>query len=430
MLSDGTNAYAYDAEGNVTGVSGSTNAQYVYDALNQRVRITGSGDPNEFIFNAGGQRSLTFDPVNNYQYGKAYWGASPVSYYYGDGQTHFEYQDWQGTERMRTYWDGSVEATYQSLPWGDGFSASGADDDPYHFAGLDQDASSLDHAQYREYFNMAGRWMSPDPYGGSYDFANPQSFNRYAYVNGRPLSFTDPSGQFLNGALAPVAVEAGCGPVCWTGLVIEGAIGLLADLLVPPQFHGSLKPRPSAGGGPNWDGNFGESLGISTKIPQGSWGIATALGLPDAGCEFGVCGSVVFNATNDQGQQWGPTTWAISISGVWVWFPVPIVAGAGPAFNVTWAPSKRMLCGGLGLGAAAGHTIAGGLEVVHARRGQKIKDVLSSWSLGGGFNAHPLAGVQASGNLSGGALGWSVGVPGGSLALTYSGCHVFAGGSQ
>jgi len=55
MTNDGTNAYAYDAEGNVTSVSGSTNAQYVYDALNQRVRITGSGDPNEFIFNAAGQ---------------------------------------------------------------------------------------------------------------------------------------------------------------------------------------------------------------------------------------------------------------------------------------------------------------------------------------------------------------------------------------
>jgi len=106
---------------------------------------------------------LTFDPVNNNQYGKAYWGASPVSYYYSDGQTHFEYQDWQGTERMRTYWDGSLEATYQSLPWGDGFNASGADDDPYHFAGLDQDASSLDHAQFREYSKMAGRWKGPDP---------------------------------------------------------------------------------------------------------------------------------------------------------------------------------------------------------------------------------------------------------------------------
>ena len=57
-----------------------------------------------------------------------------------------------------------------------------------------------------------------------------------------------------------------------------------------PSFHGSLHPRPAGTGNPQWDGNFGESLGISTKIPTGRWGIAQALGLPDAGCEFGACG--------------------------------------------------------------------------------------------------------------------------------------------
>jgi RHS repeat-associated protein len=225
MYYDGTNAYTYDAEGNVTGVSGNTNAQYVYDALNQRVRITpGSGDPNEFIFNAGGQRSVTFDPVDDYQYGKAYWGASPVSYYYYDGQTHFEYQDWEGTERMRTYYDGSVEATFQSLPWGDGFSASGPDDDPYHFAGLDQDASSLDHAQYREYFNVAGRWMSPDPYGGSYDSSNPQSLNRYAYVLNKPLSFTDPTGLKVPGCNEYRCFYSGYGQFEGGGYLPDGGL--------------------------------------------------------------------------------------------------------------------------------------------------------------------------------------------------------------
>lgn len=39
-----------------------------------------------------------------------------------------------------------------------------------------------------------GRWMSPDPYNGSYDFSDPQSFNRYAYARNNPRSFIDPSG--------------------------------------------------------------------------------------------------------------------------------------------------------------------------------------------------------------------------------------------
>ena len=36
--------------------------------------------------------------------------------------------------------------------------------------------------------------MSPDPYDGSYDASNPQSFNRYAYVLNSSLSWVDPIG--------------------------------------------------------------------------------------------------------------------------------------------------------------------------------------------------------------------------------------------
>ncbi|MGH9904947.1 MAG: hypothetical protein ACRD8U_05095, partial [Pyrinomonadaceae bacterium] len=42
------------------------------------------------------------------------------------------------------------------------------------------------------------RWHSrfdqPDPYDGSYSLTDPQSFNRYAYVNNDPVNFVDPSG--------------------------------------------------------------------------------------------------------------------------------------------------------------------------------------------------------------------------------------------
>ena len=41
---------------------------------------------------------------------------------------------------------------------------------------------------------VAGRWLSADPYAGSYDLTNPQSMNRYAYVLSNPLGFTDPWG--------------------------------------------------------------------------------------------------------------------------------------------------------------------------------------------------------------------------------------------
>lgn len=49
-------------------------------------------------------------------------------------------------------------------------------------------------AMLRQYNNAQGRWMSPDPYDGSYNPTNPQSFNRYGYVFNNPVSYLDSSG--------------------------------------------------------------------------------------------------------------------------------------------------------------------------------------------------------------------------------------------
>ena len=46
----------------------------------------------------------------------------------------------------------------------------------------------------RRYSRRHGRFSQPDPYGGSYDLTDPQSFNRYSYVQNDPVNFTDPTG--------------------------------------------------------------------------------------------------------------------------------------------------------------------------------------------------------------------------------------------
>jgi RHS repeat-associated protein len=100
---------------------------------------------------------------------------------------------------MRTNYAASVGSSYVSLPWGDGYTAtvnsSGADQDNAHFADLERDAESgTEHAQFRNYTSIQGRWLAPDQYTGSYDATNPQSMNRYAYVLNNPMSLLDPSG--------------------------------------------------------------------------------------------------------------------------------------------------------------------------------------------------------------------------------------------
>src|SRR5215469_12090362 len=195
MTIDGFHSYTYDAEGNITQVDGGTTAKYYYNALNQRVRADVGGTSREYVFNLSGQRVSTWDGNTHGQVqGQYYWGSRPVAFYSG-GSLHFQHQDWLGTERIRTNSSGATEASFASLPFGDGFSYSGSDDDPYHFAQLDQDTeSNTQHAQFRNYSSTQGRWLSPDPYSGSYDFTNPQSFNRYAYAGNNPLRFVDPLG--------------------------------------------------------------------------------------------------------------------------------------------------------------------------------------------------------------------------------------------
>jgi RHS repeat-associated protein len=146
-----------------------------------------------YVFNAAGQRVSTWLGATQLE-GTYYWGARPVAFYSG-GSTHFEHQDWLGTERMRTTYNGGVEGSFFSLPFGDGQATTGLDENMYHFATLDHDVvSDTDHAQFRQYSNAEGRWLSPDPYQGSYQWRNPQSFNRYTYAGNNPLSAADPSG--------------------------------------------------------------------------------------------------------------------------------------------------------------------------------------------------------------------------------------------
>ena len=247
MTSDGLHTYTYDANGNVIAVDGGNTATYVYNALNQRVEVKELGsDSEEFVYNLNGQRVSIWDGNTGSQIqGQVYWGTQPLEFY-ENGAAHFQFQDWEGTERVQTSYNGAVEGMYSSLPFGDDYSASGTDDDAYHFAMLDQDTNDNGHAMFREYSSMSGRWMSPDPYMGSYDIYNPQSFNRYAYVLDNPLGYVDPWG------LGSQKVNTSAGGSCTDGY--ETINGKLYACGGPPVI---VIQNSYANGGDPWDTTYG-----------------------------------------------------------------------------------------------------------------------------------------------------------------------------
>ena len=124
------------------------------------------------------------------------------------------------------------------------------------------------------------------------DANNPQSLNRYNYVGNMPVTLTDPSGLVpigcgfgvSGGGDAALTIGFGVG----TGGIIPAvagavgcAIGLIdlgIDLFHHPQFNQSTTPRPGA----IWDEH-------GSYKPTAS--IAGILGIDNAGCEFGACGS-------------------------------------------------------------------------------------------------------------------------------------------
>jgi RHS repeat-associated protein len=90
---------------------------------------------------------------------------------------------------------GAIVSTIELDPWGaDTNRSSNAAFQPKKFTSYERDGNGSDEAMFRRYNRWHSRFDQPDPYDGSYSLGNPQSFNRYAYVNGDPVNFVDPSG--------------------------------------------------------------------------------------------------------------------------------------------------------------------------------------------------------------------------------------------
>lgn len=64
-----------------------------------------------------------------------------------------------------------------------------------HFTSKERDTESgLDNFGARYDSSSMGRFMTPDPLGGS--LANPQTLNKYAYVQNNPVNLIDPTGLY------------------------------------------------------------------------------------------------------------------------------------------------------------------------------------------------------------------------------------------
>ena len=193
---------------------------------------------------------------------------------------YYVHLDHLGSIAAITNTNKGVVSLYAYTPWGGRLLLSGTNiTDRGYTLHEHIEAFGLIDMSGRMYDPVLARFLSPDPYVQAPDFT--QSFNRYAYCWNNPLSYTDPSGEFIfTGLLAPIGL-APLGVIidaaCW-GAVI-GGVGYTANVAM------------SYDGFAGWDwGQFGKAVGVGAISGAVTAGIGQVAGPIGSGGLIGELG--------------------------------------------------------------------------------------------------------------------------------------------
>ncbi len=195
VTSDTLHSYTWDADDKMSSVTtnGST-VNLTYDALGRMVEQQRGSNYTQVVYGPGGDKLAL---MNGQSLTKAFvplpGGASAV--YNASGLQYYRHADHLGSSRLAStpartkYYSGAY------APFGESYAETGTTD--RSFIGQNEDTvPGLADFLFREYSSaQQGRWISPDPAGlGAVSLADPQSWNRYAYVANHPLNSIDPLG--------------------------------------------------------------------------------------------------------------------------------------------------------------------------------------------------------------------------------------------
>lgn len=207
MTSDGTNCYTYNDSNQLSKVTNcntsQTIAEYIYDYQGNRIE--------KKVYNNGTLQETVYSPNDGYQTTKlASNGATLNTTYYQvndvnvaqknpDGSKDYILTDNLGSTTDLTNQSGAVVETTSYYPYGQ--IRSGGTQSKFLFTGQENDdETGLDYYNSRYYDSSIQRFIQPDSVIA--DVYDPQSLNRYSYVENNPLRYTDPSGHILEGLLS------------------------------------------------------------------------------------------------------------------------------------------------------------------------------------------------------------------------------------
>jgi RHS repeat-associated protein len=209
LLNDGAHSYSYDAENKITDVD--SVSAYIYDGAGQRVRKL-VGENLRFVYGVRGELIAEFSGstgslLKEYIYGASGLLATIEPTAVNSNGTRYTTPDHLGSPRVVTNSGASVISRHDYMPFGEELGAGvGGRTMGMGFPGISDglrqkftkkerdNETGLDYFINRYYSSAQGRFTSVDPLLGSGDTANPQTWNRYAYVVNNPTRLVDRYG--------------------------------------------------------------------------------------------------------------------------------------------------------------------------------------------------------------------------------------------
>ncbi len=218
--------YGYDSNGNLTSMP---NLAMSYDVENRLVEATRDYNGTiRYVYDPFGRR--VWEPWNGNGGKVSFYGADGALlgsyYYYGDQywpppwvfrkdageiNIHFAGRLIRGESSFGdpyTPWGGGwvypdrLGSTVKHFPYGEEYTTTAQNRVKFGTYYRDQ-VTALDYAQHRYYSSSIARFTTPDPYRASGGPADPQSWNRYAYVQNDPVNFNDRHGLLKENAEGP-----------------------------------------------------------------------------------------------------------------------------------------------------------------------------------------------------------------------------------
>lgn len=184
MDNDGLRNIVYDHD-NMPTLIGDIN--FIYDGTGTRVQKSTPGAATHYV-------DKLYECTNGFCDKHIYAGETRIAIKTAT-QTYYLHGDHQGSTVLVTDKDGYSKESVAYYPFGETRSDVSSVYLNYLYTGQEQDRETeLYNYDARIYSPDLGRFMTPDSYVP--DPENPQSFNRYAYVQNNPINRVDPSGNW------------------------------------------------------------------------------------------------------------------------------------------------------------------------------------------------------------------------------------------